>query len=62
MPRPKQLRIEQLDGDDGFYLFYCGADGHELSDTYHETIEAAFDQAQWEFGIEAHEWTHVTVG
>jgi hypothetical protein len=62
MPMPARLRVEQLEGDPGFYLLYCTAEGDELSDTYHETIEAAFGQAEWEFGVRPDEWTRVTVG
>jgi hypothetical protein len=62
MSTPAQLRVEQLEGDPGFYLLYCTAEGAELSDTYHETIEAAFDQAAWEFGVRPDEWTRVSAG
>jgi hypothetical protein len=62
MPRPAQLRVEQLEGDPGYYLFYCTAEGEELSDTWHDTVEGAFSQAEWEFGVRADEWTRVTTG
>lgn len=57
MPRPAQLKVEQFDGDPGFLLLYCTVDGDELSDTYHETLQAAFRQAQNEFEVDPGEWT-----
>jgi len=62
MPHPAQLRVVQYSGDDGFYLLYCTAAGEELTDTYHDTLESAFAQADWEFGVSAAEWTIVTTG
>ena len=28
----------------------------EITDTYHDSLEKALDQAKWEFGIEVDEW------
>ena len=41
---------------DGYYLFYCDADGIEQTDTWHESLEGAQDQALFEFGVEPEEW------
>ena len=48
VPAPSMLGIVQLEGDAGFYLFYCDDSGVELTDTYHESYEAAQDQAEFE--------------
>jgi hypothetical protein len=41
---------------DAFYLFYFDADGRCLTDTWHQTLEAAKAQAQFEFEITDEEW------
>ena len=33
----------------GFYLFYLGDDGTVITDTHHESIDAALDQAAHEY-------------
>lgn len=50
------LRIVQYDEDPGFYLIHSDANGREIADTYHETIDDAMAQAEWEFGIRPEEW------
>ena len=59
LPRPIELRIAQYDGDPGYYLFYCDSLGGEMTDTYHDSIEEAFAQAEWEFAISKDEWTMI---
>ena len=44
------------DGDSGFYLFYLDKSGKEQTDTYHESIEGAFKQAEFEFGVKKEYW------
>ena len=51
-----ELKIIQYEGDEGYYLFYCDSDGNQLTDTYHESIASALEQAKLEFNIEFHEW------
>lgn len=53
---PTELRIVQYPGDPGYYLFYCDATGKELTDTYHDTVDSAFEQARAEFGVGPDEW------
>jgi hypothetical protein len=55
-PVPAMLRIVQYDGEWGFYLFYCGDDGVEFTDTLHETVDAAKAQAEFEFKVRPDEW------
>lgn len=56
LPPPVELRIVQYPGDSGYYLFYCDDSGTELTDTYHDSLEEAFDQAEWEFQVRPDEW------
>jgi hypothetical protein len=44
------LAIAQYDSDPGFYLFYCDEAWNPITDTYHETMDAAIEQAEFEFG------------
>jgi hypothetical protein len=50
------LVIAQLPPDGGYYLLYLNNQGDELTDTYHETLDKALNQAKWEFEIEPDEW------
>lgn len=43
------LAICQYDGDDGFYLFYCGVEWKVVTDTFHFTMDEARDQAEMEY-------------
>ena len=56
LPPAAVLKIGKYDGEEGFYLFYFDADGHELTDTFHDTLEEALAQAEWEYGVEPDEW------
>ncbi len=56
MAEPYQLKIIQYPADSGYYLIYLDKNGNELTDTYHETLQKAFEQAQWEFSVEPREW------
>ena len=56
LPQPFALSIAQYDGDSGFYLFYLDESGKEQTDTYHESIEGAFKQAEFEFGVKKEDW------
>jgi hypothetical protein len=42
-------------GQMGFYLLHVCADGRG-TDTFHETLADALDQAKFEFGVERAEW------
>lgn len=56
LPAPRALRIASYPGDAGYYLLYLDEAGRELTDTYHESMEDALAQAEWEFGIKPEEW------
>ncbi|CAD7289864.1 hypothetical protein LMG7974_01950 [Campylobacter majalis] len=56
LPKPYALSIIQYDNDEGFYLFYLDEIGNEQTDTYHETLDDVFVQAEFEFGIKREDW------
>ena len=56
---PVELRIVQYNSDPGYYLFYCDESGSEMTDTYHDSVQEAMAQAEFEFGVEAEEWSDV---
>ena len=56
MPTPSSLKIVKYPNDPGFYLFYCNDKGEEMTDTWHETLQKAFEQANWEFGVVEGDW------
>lgn len=56
---PYQLTIAQIPPDKGYYLLYLDEEGNEITDTYHESLEAALEQAKWEFNVEPHEWENL---
>ena len=56
LARPHGLVIAQLPPDEGYYLLYLDQEGNEITDTYHDYLEAALAQAEWEFDIEPTEW------
>ncbi len=45
----KGLAICQYDGESAFYLFGCDEEWNSLSDTWHETLEDAKEQAEFEY-------------
>jgi hypothetical protein len=56
---PTRLEIVQLPPDSGFYLLYIDGNGAEMTDTWHESLERAMDQANFEFGLLPNEWEQV---
>lgn len=57
VPLPVSLRIVQYAGDEPrAYLFYCDDSGEEMTDTLHDSVDEAMDQAEAEFGVRRHEW------
>jgi hypothetical protein len=55
-PTPVELRIIRYPDDPGYYLFYCDGEGVEFTDTYHDTVDEAKAQAEWEFNVKPEEW------
>jgi hypothetical protein len=50
------LTVAQRGPDIGYYLLYLDDQGEEMTDTYHETLDAALAQANAEFGVTKGEW------
>jgi hypothetical protein len=56
LPPAAKLQIVQYPGDEGFYLFYLDSDGEVMTDTYHDTLESALKQANFEYAVKQNEW------
>jgi hypothetical protein len=56
LSKPTELQIVQITGDPGFYLLYFDSNGNELTDTYHEKLEDAIEQATDEFTVKSEDW------
>lgn len=56
LEKPASLVVAQLEGDEGYYLFYLDDNDEVLTDTYHSRIEGAFHQATFEFGVAKEDW------
>jgi hypothetical protein len=50
------LAITTCPSDSGYSLMHICADGSR-TDTWHQTLEDALHQAEWEFGVQRSEWT-----
>jgi len=50
-----ELVIAAHPGEENCFLFRVCADGR-VADTWHETVEDALHQAEWEFGATPDEW------
>jgi hypothetical protein len=48
-PPAAGLAICQYDGEDSFYLFGCDESWSNISDTWHQTLEEALLQAEFEY-------------
>lgn len=55
-PKPSYLQIVTFKDQTGYYLFYLNENMEEMTDTFHETLERALKQAEWEFGVQAKDW------
>jgi hypothetical protein len=43
------LAICQSEGEDSFYLYYCDENWERFTDTWHQTLEDAKHQAEFEY-------------
>lgn len=43
------LAICKYDNEEGYYLFGCDANWNSVTDTWHENIDDALEQAEWEY-------------
>jgi hypothetical protein len=52
------LAITRYGEDASYYLMHI-CDENLGTDTWHETLDDALHQAEWEFGVRPEEWTEV---
>jgi hypothetical protein len=57
-PPFKSLEIAHDPNSKGYYLFHLCADG-QGTDTWHESLDGALSQAEWEFAVEPTEWEDI---
>lgn len=55
-PGVAQLQIWQLESEESFYLYYLNSADEFLTDTWHQDIQSAIHQAEFEFGVGADDW------
>lgn len=51
--------ICQYEDGGGYYLFSCNDDLNELADTWHETIDEAIDQVDYNHPGVLHNWVKI---
>lgn len=49
IPTPAALAICRYESNPGYYLFYCDSDWRVSTDTWHPSLDAARQQAEFEF-------------
>jgi hypothetical protein len=54
-PTFTSLEITTYGEGTGFYLLHICSDG-QGTDTWHETLDDVFEQAEFEFGVKRYEW------
>lgn len=52
------MAICQYEGHDGYYLFGCNAEWDAVTDTCHQTLEEAKEQAEFEYVGVSETWAH----
>ena len=53
-----RLEIARNGADGGYYLFHVSADGTG-TDTWHDTIEDALEEAEAEYGVSRDDWQDI---
>lgn len=56
LPPASILQIVKYPDDQGYYLLYMDEGGNELTDTYHDNLDGAMAQAEWEYLVKPSEW------
>ena len=51
-----RLAIAQFPGQPGFYLYYCDDTWEVMTDTWHQTVEDAEAQAEFEYKGSSNAW------
>jgi hypothetical protein len=52
------IAICKCETQEGYYLFRCNSSWKEFADTWHETIEDAQDQAEFEYSGIVNNWKY----
>ena len=55
------LAICRYESDVGFYLFYCDGEWNVVTDTYHESVEEARNQAEFEYEGVSNSWEEISL-
>ena len=55
-PLPDPIAVEAVEQDGAFFRLRLDRAGRCIADTWHETLEAAKSQANFEFGVEEGDW------
>jgi hypothetical protein len=53
------LAICKYEADSGYHLLYCDAEWNTITDTYHDTLQAAKHQAECEYEGVSSTWQHL---
>ncbi|MGY0800147.1 hypothetical protein ACW7G0_13985 [Lysobacter sp. A286] len=53
MPLPDRIEIEPEPESDHYFMYRYTKSGQICGDTWHEDLQAAFDQANFEYGLNA---------
>lgn len=56
------LAICKYEADPGYYLFYCDREWNTITDTYHDSLDAAKQQAEFEYTGVSSTWQHLEEG
>jgi hypothetical protein len=57
LPVPAWVEISKVDG--AFYLSHFDSEGVCFADTWHQTLDEAKGQAEFEFAISDNKWTTI---
>jgi hypothetical protein len=56
-PLPDPVSVEVVEHEGAIYLLRFDSNGECIADTWHDTVDAAKAQADFEFGITDNDWT-----
>lgn len=56
IPAASLLKIARYADEEGCYLLHFDNAGNELTDTFHESVEEAMAQAEWEYQVKSGDW------
>ena len=56
LPPAAVLTIARYENETGYYLLYFDDNDQEMTDTYHDTLDDALAQAEFEYGVRPDEW------